>query len=70
MDAIFCREIKAYVNIYNVWHAHDYSFCDLIGPYGISVIVTNAGIWMSPDLNLLCVKVWLTWGGEGDVCEE
>ena len=32
----FCREINLCANIYEVWNARDYSFCDLIGPYGIS----------------------------------
>ena len=52
----FCCEIKVCAKIY-VWNACDYSFCDLIGPYGISV---TAGICMSPDgqrYSLLCCTV-------------
>ena len=55
----FVAKKKACANIYNVWNARDYWCCDLIGPYRISVIVTNAGIRMSADLPVLRVKVWL-----------
>ena len=52
----FCCEIKVCAKIY-VWNAYGYLFCDLIGPYRISV---TAGICMSPDgqrYSLLCRTV-------------
>ena len=63
----FCREIKVCVNIYEVWNACDYSFCDLIGPYCTSVLsrtwythvtrlfpffMRRSGLYHGPDVNL------------------
>ena len=54
----FCREIRVCANIYSVWNARNCSFCDVIGPYQILVIVMNADIHVTRP-SLLHMKVWL-----------